>query len=147
MFHPASEIDVLKPLHTSLIDSRNGYDEALRQAEGGDHIILFQELVAAHQTATVEIEQRLAALGETPDASGSFMSTLNRTMMDFRALFMGLGDAILPALISAEKRNLSEYDAALDVAGADFAPILAGNRQALADLIGKMERLQARSAA
>ena len=73
MSHPASEIDVRKPLHTSLIDSRNGYDEALRQAEGGDHIILFQELAAAHETATVEIEQRLAALGETPDASGSFM--------------------------------------------------------------------------
>ena len=142
-----SEIDALRPLHTSLIDSRNGYEEALRQAEEGDHITLLRELAAAHQTATVEIEQRLAALGQTPDTSGSFMSVVNSTIMDFRALFTGLGDAVLPALISAEKRNLLAYDEALKVSGADFAPILAGNRSALESLIGKMERLQARTAA
>ena len=57
MSRSTPEIDTLKTLHTALIDSRNGYEEALTQAEGGDHIILFQELIAAHQTSTVEIEQ------------------------------------------------------------------------------------------
>ncbi|MCB1485504.1 MAG: DUF2383 domain-containing protein [Hyphomicrobiaceae bacterium] len=147
MSRSTREIDTLKTLHTALIDSRNGYEEALTQAEGGDHIILFQELIAAHQTSTVEIEQRVAALGETPDISGSFMSTINRTMMDVRALFTGLGDAVLPALISSEKRNIELYDAALKVSGADYAPILSANRESLIELIGKMERLQARAAA
>lgn len=143
----ASEIQALKDLHTKLIDSRNGYEEALRQAEGDDHIIVFQELAAAHQTASVEIELRLVALGVTPETSGSLLSTLNQTMMDIRALFTGLGDAVLPALISAEQQNVASYDGAIAGAGADFAPILVASRQTLLDLIGKMERLHARAQA
>lgn len=105
--------DTLKSLHTALIDSRNGYQEALDDAEGKGLTPLFRDMIALRTSDADALARHLIALGETVDAEGSFMSTVHRTVISIRALFTELDESILPGLIDGEQRILGYYDEAL----------------------------------
>lgn len=109
-------LDVLKSLHTSEIDARNGYEEALVDAEGKGLSPLFLDMVALHDVNAGEIDQVLIRLGEPSDTERSFMSVVNHAITNVRALFDGLGEGLLPGLIDGEERNLAKYDEALETA-------------------------------
>lgn len=109
----AEYIDSLKKLHTVLIDSRNGYDEALRDADGGGLTPLFREMIALRDQHHHEIDAHLREAGEKPDESGSFLTAVHRTIFKIRSLMSGLDDSILPGLIDGEERILTFYDAVL----------------------------------
>ena len=119
-------LDALKTLHTSLIDSRNGYEEALEDAEGKDLTPLFREMIDMRNTHAGELEPYLTALGETPDDDGSFMSTVHRTVISIRSILTDLDDSILPGLIDGEERIVKGYDEAIRL-----APQTSGEYQAL----------------
>ena len=110
--------DHLKTLHTAAIDARNGYHEALEDAEGQDKYKgmtpLFRDMVALHQRHADDLGRVLTEAGEKADDSGSFMSTVHKTIMDVRSLFGGLDDSVLPGLIDGEKRNVAKYDEAIN---------------------------------
>ncbi len=141
--------DALKSMHTSLIEARNGYDEAVKQSEGKGLTPLVLELVSLHSAAASAIATHLTALGETPEADGSFMSTVHRTVIDLRSYVTGLDENILPSLISGEERNLATYDETIEATKAD-APeyaTLNAQRDTLAAKIEQMEAMKSRFAA
>ncbi len=105
--------DRLKTLHTQAIDSRSGYREALREAEGQGLTGVFEDMIALHTLNAEELSAALTRLGEVADREGSFMSLVHRTIMDIRGLFGGLGASVLPGLIDGETRNITGYDEAL----------------------------------
>jgi uncharacterized protein (TIGR02284 family) len=113
-------LDDLKTLHTHAIDARHGYEEALQDAEGRGMTPLFREMIALHDTNAGELASVLARFGELPDESGSFMSTIHRTIISLRSLFGGLDESVLPGLVDGEKRNVSAYVKALT--RQDFEP-------------------------
>jgi len=106
-------VEHLKSLHTRAIDARNGYDEALEDAEGKGLTPLFRDMAALHGSHAAELEAALNRRGETAGEDGSFMSTVHRTIMSVRGLFGGLGESVLPGLIDGEERNASSYEDAL----------------------------------
>jgi len=112
--------DHLKSLHTAAIDARNGYTEALEDAGGKGMTPLFQEMIALHAQNADELASELGRLGEKADDSGSFMTTIHRTIISIRALFNGLGESVLPGLIDGEERNLKHYG---DVLQAGDVPV------------------------
>lgn len=118
MTNPFSDdqIDHLKSLHTAAIDARNGYQEALEDAEGRGLTPLFRDMIAVHDRHADELRAALAQAGQKPDDSGSFMSTVHRTIMSVRSLFDGLDESVLPGLIDGEERNVGKYDDALKLA-------------------------------
>jgi uncharacterized protein (TIGR02284 family) len=100
-------LDHLKSLHTGAIDARNGYEEALKDAEGHGLTPVFREMISLHAQNASELGSQLASAGEQPDNDGSFMSTIHRTIMSIRGLFGGLGESVLPGLIEpAEVQTL-----------------------------------------
>lgn len=105
--------DTLKTLHTNAIDARNGYDEALKDAEGRGMTPLFRSMIALHDRNASELEAELGKAGKLADESGSLMTTVHRTVMSIRSLFGGLDETVLPGLIDGEERNKSSYDDAL----------------------------------
>jgi uncharacterized protein (TIGR02284 family) len=119
-------VDALKSLHTSLIDSRNGYEEALEDSEGKGLAPLFRKMVELHDRHATELAERLSALGEEADEDGSFMSTVHRTVISIRSILTGLDESILPGLIDGEERNLRAYDEAIDSAWRTSAPRCSG---------------------
>jgi uncharacterized protein (TIGR02284 family) len=138
-------LDHLKSLHTGAIDARNGYEEALKDAEGHGLTPLFREMISLHAQNASELGSQLASAGEQPDNDGSFMSTIHRTIMSIRGLFGGLGESVLPGLIDGEKRNINAYDEALKLPNepAEVQSILSRQRDRLQTALTKMQRERA----
>jgi len=109
-------VDALKSLHTSLIDSRNGYEEAVEDSEGKGLAPLFRKMFELHDRHAAELAEHLSALGEEADQDGSFMSTVHRTVISIRSIVTGLDQTILPGLIDGEERNVHAYDEAIGLA-------------------------------
>lgn len=132
-------LDELKKLHTAAIDARNGYEEALEDAEGRGLTQLFRQMISLHTTNADELARALTSAGEQADDDGSFMSTVHRAIMGIRGLFGGLDASVLPGLIDGEKRNLKRYDEALASAPTQD-PLLRSQRERIAAKVQEMER-------
>ena len=115
-------IDTLTSLHTALVDSRNGYEEALKDAEGKGLTPLFRDMIALRSRDAAELSRLLTALGAQADNEGSFMSTVHRTVISIRSVFSELDESILPGLIDGEERILGYYDEA-------FGTVLPGSEE------------------
>ena len=138
----SEHMDALKSLHTALIDSRNGYQEALEDAEGKGLTPLFRDMITLRNHDADELAGHLTALGEKVDDDCSFMSTVHRTVISIRSVLTGLEESILPALIDGEGRILEYYDDALETAPARSAEhaVLVKQRETLMRKIGEMQR-------
>jgi uncharacterized protein (TIGR02284 family) len=145
-------IDHLKSLHTSAVDARNGYREALRDTEGKEAestamTALFRDMIALHDGHANELARELTRNNELADDEGSFMTTVHKTIMEVRSMFDGLDESVLPGLIDGEKRNVGKYDAALKApeALANVADLMTRQRDSLARKIVLMEMERAAS--
>ncbi len=139
-------LEHLKSLHTSAIDARNGYREALKDAEGNGMTPLFRVMTTLHDRHAAELARELTKRNELADDEGSFMSVVHKTIMDMRSLFDGLNESVLPGLIDGEKRNAGRYDEALKAT--DMPPHVTGllTRQ-LDDLAKKIAFMETERAA
>lgn len=138
-------LEHLKSLHTSAIDARNGYQEALKDADGKGMTPLFRDMIALHEGHAGELARELNRANEIPDDTGSFMTTVHKTIMDVRSLFNGLDESVLPGLIDGEARNVSKYDDALKDANApaNIANLLTAQRDRLLQKISDMKARRA----
>jgi uncharacterized protein (TIGR02284 family) len=135
--------DSLKTLHTALVDARNGYQEAAKDAETPALAALFAEMIALKERDHAELHDALRRMGETPDESGSFMSTVHQTVIRVRSAVTGLGTNALSSFVSGEEQILSDYDDALKDCAGDPAitATLRKQRDTLLAKIGEMKRL------
>jgi uncharacterized protein (TIGR02284 family) len=137
-------LEDLKSLHTAAIDARRGYEEARDDAGGRDTRPLFQEMITVHTKNADDLSHVLQRSGAPAGEDGSFMATVNRTVMSVRSLLGALGEGVVPALIDAEKHNLSRYDDILKSPEAppDVRDVLAKNRERLEAAINRMRALK-----
>jgi uncharacterized protein (TIGR02284 family) len=131
----------LKSLHTALIDAEEGYDTAVRDAEGPEMRALFEELRALHREAHADVHAILVGRGEEPDETGSFMSMVHKTVVSVRAALTGLDKPSLTSFASGEERILKDYDAAIEECGEDApaADRLRRHRDALQQVVSRMK--------
>ncbi|NPU13120.1 PA2169 family four-helix-bundle protein [Bradyrhizobium sp. 83002] len=137
--------DRLKTLHTSLIDARNGYQEAAADAETPALKALFAEMIALKERDHAELHDALRRMGETPDEAGSFMSTVHQTVIRVRSVLTGLGTNALSSFVNGEEQILGQYDDALKDCADDAATTatLTRQRQSLQAKIAQMKQLAA----
>jgi uncharacterized protein (TIGR02284 family) len=140
----AATLEKFKKLHTALIDTSRGYEEAIKDSNGGQLSPLFRELLALHNKDHAELHQVISKTGETPDDSGSFMSTVHRVVIDMRAAITGLDENALSAFISGEESIIGLYDEALEESRSqpDVADILKQQKQSLQAQVAKMKVMQ-----
>ncbi len=134
-------LDSLKSLHTTLIDSRNGYQEALDDAGRTGMTDLFQRMIALRERHASELTAHLVAAGATPNQQGSFMTMVHRTVISFQSLFGDLNERIIPGLIDGEKRIVSTYDDTLRSASSiPTGQLVKRQRADVVEIIADMER-------
>lgn len=138
--------DALAALHTTLVDSRNGYEEALKDAGRNGLLSLFESMIALRQTAIVELEPLVRQAGAEPDTDGSFMSTVHRTVISLQSMLTGLDEAAMPGFIDGEKRILESYDAAIRHNTGEALAVLERQRAAVSERIAEMERRREKAA-
>lgn len=132
-------------LHTAAIDARNGYREAMKEAEGKGLTPLFTELANLHEKHATELARLLTERGETADDDGSFMSLVHATIMDVRSLFGGLDESVIPGLIDGEQRNVAKYDDAMkEPIEGPVEQILGRQRAELSSSIERMSAIKSK---
>jgi uncharacterized protein (TIGR02284 family) len=137
--------DSLRKLHTTLVDNRNGYETAVKDADTPELKALFTDMVALKETNHSELHDDLVKLGEQPDESGSFMSTVHQTVIDVRAAITGLGPGAISSFVTGEEQVVAQYDQALEDCAGDPAVTakLTRQKQTLLAKIDQMKRLEA----
>ncbi len=138
--------DALTTLHTALVDSRIGYEEAKKDAGKSGLVSLFEEMIALRSQAIAELEPLVIAAGGNPDRDGSFMSTVHRTIISVQSMLTDLDEKVLPGFIDGEKRILETYDEAVAAAGDPEREVLLRQRADLVDRIAEMERRRHKAA-
>jgi uncharacterized protein (TIGR02284 family) len=136
--------DTLRTLHTALLDAGEGYREAAKDATDPATAELFREMIALRQRHHAELHKVLAAQGEQPDDSGSFMATIHRTVVGIRSAVAGLDDHSLPSFVSGEELIIDQYDRAIEesIATPSVTALLVSQQK---ELRGQIEAMKARA--
>jgi uncharacterized protein (TIGR02284 family) len=139
------ETESIKKLATTLIDSKHGYEEALKDDGGSDLAPIFREMIALREQDLADLGRVLSSMGENPDEKESFMTFVQRTVIDVRSALTGLGEKTLPSFIRGEESVLSRYNDAIKDCGddAETVRILSLQRQLLQDKISEMKGMKA----
>ena len=98
----AAFFDALADLHRHTVDVLAGFDTTLAKAapEFRETVQRYRTLHSRHAT---ELARLLAEAGREPDHDGSFMGTVNRTVVSLRAAVDDIGADVLPQIHSGEK--------------------------------------------
>lgn len=108
----------LMTLHDMLVDSRNGYDEAVKAAKHTRMALVLNDMIALRTTHIGELGLHLHAMGKSVEESGTFMSTVHRTIIDIRSLLTGgIDEKALAAFVDGEVHILKQYDVAIAETG------------------------------
>ena len=140
-----SAMEAVKTLHTSMIDTERAYDKAQNETDDPALRAFFWDMMALRERSHDELHRVLLDMGQKPDESGSFMTTVHQTVIGLRAATVGIGRGALRAFIDGEEHILSEYDKALqqDDLYPETAALLRRQRASLAEKIAQMEDLSA----
>ncbi|UWQ21306.1 PA2169 family four-helix-bundle protein [Jannaschia sp. W003] len=111
-------IDALKTLFTRLIDSREGYRDAVDHVESATIKGIFTEFMQRRDRDASELRQYLVREGHTLDEDGSILAAAHRTFMDLKDKVTGSEDAAtLGEVVRGEKTLLEAYETAIEEAG------------------------------
>ena len=131
----------LKSLHTATIDAREGYEEAVKDAESTQLAAFFRSMNILHAAHHAELHQALLEAGETPEDDGSFMSKVHTSVISVRAAITGLAGA-MSSFASGERRIVKAYDAAIDAAvSPNLADMLRRQKDELQTRISEMNAM------
>jgi hypothetical protein len=130
----AEVADALAELHTRTVDARAGFETMVSRAEPAFHPIA-QRFCDLHGGHASRLAQMLVDFGRTPDADGSFMTTVNRTVVATRALVDEIDADGMDQVRSGEEHVTRAFDAG--------ARRLAGTEHevALREMRGELEAL------
>ena len=135
--------DALEKLHTTLLDTRDGYTAAERDAESESLRTLFRRIIDLHERNHAEIHSALAAQGKEPDDGRSLMATVHKAAVGIRAAVTGIDRSALEPFISGEEQVVKAYDAAIGEADAPTAGMLRRQKSEVAAMIEAMRAHEA----
>ena len=138
-------IDALSHLYATLVDSLDGYRNAIENARGRGLTPVFREMAAFRAKHAVELERHITA----PAKGGANSTTVRRTATDAVSMVTGINERILPGLIYGEERVRECYDDAIgaSTAASPVFNVLNEQRESLQDKIEDMKRLETHLAA
>jgi uncharacterized protein (TIGR02284 family) len=110
-----NDVDLLKSLTTTLIDSVNGYRDAAANAQAGSLRDLFLESAVERQLAVEKLQRTIADLGGEVDDDPSLIGQAHQRWLDLRAaLDGGDEDAILAEVERGESYLQQKFQESVD---------------------------------
>jgi Domain of unknown function (DUF2383) len=103
----------LARLHTRTIDALKGFVKMVENAQP-DFRPVIQRFHDVHVRHADEISRLLTARGMTVDADGSFMGTVNETVIGLRAFFNEIDVEAMSSVRSGERHVLNAFDEVLE---------------------------------
>lgn len=134
--------EAVKKLYVRLLDAANGYEEAAEKTDESEMKTLYADIARFHNEQATALAPILARHGADPDGEGSWMSVLQRTIMQVRGVLSALGREALDPIVSGERRLLELYDETIAAGayGGDVV-VLTEGREAAAKRIAELETM------
>lgn len=143
----ADRTSALKTLLTRLVDSREGYRDAVDHADSPSVKAALSDFVSRRDRDASELRIYLVGTGAEVDDDGSLLASAHRMFMDIKDSVTGTDDkATLQEVVRGETSLLGAYDDALNEAGAtdpEYAFLTeqrASLKLAIAELEGRATR-------
>lgn len=143
----ADRHDTLSKLYTRLIDSRDGYKEAMEDATSPTVKGTLNDMAERRTRDAAELRSFLAREGVELDDDGSLLAAAHRTFMNMKDAVTGTDDkAIMQEILRGEKSLHEQYHDAMEKSGPSHPEyaILKAQHDALYE---EIQRFEARSAA
>lgn len=99
-------------LHTRTVDALKGFAKMVEKAEPEFRPVA-QRFHDLHARQARELADYLTAKGLSVDADGSFMGTINETVVGLRAFFDEIDEDVMNSVRSGEGHVLKAFDAVL----------------------------------
>ena len=134
-------IDALKTLLTRLIDSREGYREAMGHVDSPQMKDVLTQFMDRRERNASEVRSYLVKAGHDVDDDGSLLASAHRSFMDLKDKLTSGDSATLAEVVRGEKTLLDAYEKALAAAGAadpEYA-FLAEQHASLESAIAQLE--------
>jgi len=110
-----NDVDLLKTLATTLIDSVNGYRDAAANDPGGNLRNLFLECAVERQLAVEKLQQRIRELGGEVDDDPSLLGQAHQRWLDLKAAIdAGDEDGILAEVERGESYLQQKFQESID---------------------------------
>lgn len=105
---------VLNDLIERLLDSVDGYEEAIKDAGDASYGPLFVETAENRRSVAETLSAEVRARGETPDDDGSFAAAAERVFVRLRDLLSHSDEPVLETLEQAEEALKAAFQSALE---------------------------------
>ena len=111
----------LQNLYTRLIDSRDGYEQAMERTDSQQLRTLFTDMIERRTRNASQIRTYLAQQGIEMDEDGSLLAAAHRGFLSVKDAITGAGDeAVIEEVIRGEETLQDAYDKAIsDATGGD----------------------------
>lgn len=127
----------LETLHDRTVDTLAGFDKIVAEAEES-FLPLATRFQRLHATHAERISRMMADAGLDTSAPGSFMGSVNETVIAARSMLTDIDQNILAQVRSGEQNVLNAFDAAIRaVQNEDLVKSLTEMRDELADLVNR----------
>ncbi|WP_114954619.1 PA2169 family four-helix-bundle protein [Sphingosinicella terrae] len=108
------DITVLNTLITTTIDSANGFERSMEDADAARFKQMFGEFAQERRQAVGQLQERVRTLGGTPNDDGSLKADLHRRWVDLRDAISGGGDKeVIAEVERGEDYIKGKYETAL----------------------------------
>ena len=108
----ADSLDALIDLYNQTVDTQRGFEKMAEKAEPSFSPVV-QRFLALHVRHAARLDRMVREMGAVPDASGSFMGTVNRAVVSMRAMFDQIDSDTMKQVRSGEDYVLEAFDRAI----------------------------------
>lgn len=130
--------EALQTLYTAHVDAKAGFDVMVDKAET-DFLPVAKRFRDLHERQAGQIA--MMAGGTLRDTDGSFMSTVNKTVVSLRAFFDEIDDDVMDQVRSGEEHVLGASEEAQKLADGEDRDTLARMNAELKDLLDDTRHL------
>ena len=141
--------DALQSLYTRLVDSADGYRQALESSSDHTYSHIFRDMIARRERNAGELRGYLADRGVEMDDDGSLLAAAHRAFLQLKSMLMDTDEAVLDEIVRGERELLDAYDAAITPAGATTPEFefLTQQYESLREKVTELEAMKRRAAA
>lgn len=107
------ETDALSNLYTTLIDSRDGYEQAAEIVDRQRLQELFADIQSRRAEQAAEVRDFLAASDIDLDEDGTILAAAHRQFLGLRDMLSSDDEEVVEEVIRGERQLLEAYDAAI----------------------------------
>ncbi|MBC7577134.1 MAG: PA2169 family four-helix-bundle protein [Tardiphaga sp.] len=107
------DIDVLNNLIETVIDSADGYQQAIKETEASRFSDIFARRGAERQLLTEQMQAQVRALGGSPEDDGTLLASAHRMFLNLRHAVAGGDQAVIDEVESGEDHIKAKFEDAM----------------------------------